>query len=131
MKDLISKEYKHLLYKDECNLNFLLLRYGEIYRYSDTELGIYCWYYAVSKILRQKRLILSFVDTDDLFDVFFTKIENLDVSIAILRAPKTRINRISKKMQRLEKLLSHKIIPYNPKLEVIKENYRLPDQVGI
>ena len=86
-------------------------------------LPVCCAWTAVSKILRQKRLISSFIDTDDLFDVFFTKIENLDAIIATLRAPKTRINRVSKKMQRLEQLLSHKIIPYNPKLKEVTQNY--------
>ena len=43
MKNLITQDIRHLLWKDEIGNSFLLLRFAEIYKYSEAEIGIYCW----------------------------------------------------------------------------------------
>jgi hypothetical protein len=117
MTDLITHDMKHLLWKDEINDSFLLLKYGEIYKYSEAEVGIYCWNKTVSTRLAKKRLILRRSETDDEFDVLFAKVQNLPRIIAMLCIPSRRFNKGSKWIAHKERILGHRIIPFNPTLK--------------
>jgi hypothetical protein len=123
MKDLITQDLKHLLFKDEIGDSFLLLKHGEIYKYSEAEIGIYCWNKAVSTRLAKKGLILRRSETDDEFDILFAKVQNLPKIIAMLCIPSRRFNKGSKWIAHKEGILGHRIIPFNPAL---KENLRVP-----
>jgi len=43
MAELITPEHRHLLWKDEIGDEFLLLKYAEVYRYSETHLRVLAW----------------------------------------------------------------------------------------
>jgi hypothetical protein len=112
-----------LLWKDEIADSFLLLKYGEIYRYSEAEIGVYCWNRAVSTRLAKNRLILRRSETDDEFDILFAEVQNLPQITAMLCKPSRRFNRGSKWIAHKEKILGHRIIPFNPAL---KDNLGVP-----
>jgi hypothetical protein len=123
MKNLITQDLKHLLWKDEIGDSFLLLKYGEIYKYSEAEIGVYCWNKAVSTRLAKKRLILRRSEIGDDFTVLFAKVQNLPQIIAMLCIPSRRFNKGSKWIAHKERILGHRIIPFNPTL---KENLSVP-----
>jgi hypothetical protein len=117
MKDLISKKYKHLLYRDENSelTDFLILNYAEVYIYSKTELCVWCWSPSKASWLRKNLEITFDWSTDDNLYLLRVPIDKLDVLIQ-LGAPKRRIHRKGKKLKHLEERLGHKILPFRPGL---------------
>jgi len=115
MKNLISSQYKQLLFRDKCRDTFLITHYMEIYRKSKTTLGCSCWSHKTLVKLRSKGLIFDEWDTPDGLYYFETNNENLDVLIQC-GAPKRRIHKKGKWLKSREQKLGHRIIPFNPKL---------------
>lgn len=118
MKDLISKKYKHLLYKDECPelTDFLILKYAEVYRNSETELKLLIFSPKKASQLRKMGVISDIWVTDDNLYISTTDNRNLDALIK-LGATKRRINKKGNTLKSLEEKLGHKIFPFNPKLK--------------
>ena len=115
MKDLISKKYKHLLYKDESPelCDFLLLNYAEVYIYSKTELRVITWSAQKASWIRSNLKISYDWSTDDGLYIFNVPKANLDDLIA-LGATKQRIYKNGKTLKKLENKLGHRIYPFNP-----------------
>ena len=113
MRNLISADEKHLLYKDERGSSFLLTEFMEIYRKSETTLGCYCWSFKTLVQLRSKGIIFCEWSTADGLYIFETNNENLYTLIQ-LGAHKRRIHKKGKFLKSRELKLGHRIIPYNP-----------------
>lgn len=120
MKNLITKEHKHMLWKDELfgakgstNHTFLLLKYAEVYRYSKDTLRLYIWSSQKLSQLRRKGVIFNEQPSADDFYIADTKVSNLPLLIS-LGAFKRRPNINGKWLKNKEKILAHKILPYNP-----------------
>lgn len=120
MKDLISDKYKHLLWKDEVGDSFLLLKYGEIFQYSQDVLRIHSW----SKKIFMKTFsnlericpIFNEWQTDD--GLCIADINRADLPQVIEAwAPKKRFAKNSKWLKDKEKKLGHKIIQFKPELK--------------
>jgi hypothetical protein len=118
MKDIISVKYKHLLYCDGCKFRttFVLTKFMEIYRKSQTTLGCACWSNKTLVKLRSKGIIFNEWSTSDGLFTFETNNENLDALIQY-GAPKRRIYKQGKWLISREKKLGHRIIPFNPALK--------------
>jgi len=111
MKTLISDKYKHLLYRDELGDDFILLKYGEVFKYSKNILRLYCWNKKMSFQLKKMGVILNQTETDDKLYILDVKTENLPLLIS-LGAFKRRPNKQGKWIKSKEKKLGHKILPY-------------------
>jgi len=119
MKDLISSKYKHLLYKDETNVTFLITKVMEIYRKTRTTLGCLCWSHKTVVKLRSMGVIFNEWNTSDGLYLFEVNNENLGVLIQC-GAHKRRVYKNGNWLKSREIKLSHRIIPFNPKLKVTK-----------
>ncbi len=118
MKNLITKDMKHLLWKDEIGDSFLLLRYGEVYRYGEDTLRLLTWSREKCIWLRQKGVILNETSYDD--GLYAIDIDRSDLGLLIqLGAFKRRPYKDGKWLKHKEGLLGHRIIPYRATL---KEN---------
>ncbi len=118
MKDLISKEYKHLLYKDESPelCDFLILKFGEVYRYSENTVRVIS--FLSSKVPAIKKIcpVLYEWSTDD--GLYMLEIENRFLpQIIELGATKKRIFKNGNFLKKLEEKLGHKILAFNPNLK--------------
>lgn len=120
MKDLITNEHKVLLWQDECGDQFLILKYTEVFKYSDNLLRLHCWSFKFKELLKTKGLIVNERKPDDPLFIIDVKIENL-FKLLRLDTIKKRMGKTSKKLLKLEKVLAHKIIPYRPKLVKIEQ----------
>ena len=129
MKDFIAKNLKHLLYRDECYDDYLLLRWAEIFFKSNRSLGVNC--FSRTKFLQIKRMGIIFeIDkTDDQWDLFSIKIKDLHRLLA-LGMQKRRLNKNSMWFNRQKKKIGHQIIPINPKLRDIDAPEYEPKQAA-
>ena len=116
MKNLLTRDMKHLLWKNECGDDFLILKHMEIYRQSESEIGIYCWKRAVSLRMQKLGLISRVMDSDDQFDILFAKIESLPQIMQQGGLFRRRPVISGKWIRRKEAILGHRIIPFNPEL---------------
>ncbi len=117
MRDLITQKHKHLLWKDECGDDFLILKHMEIYRQSESKIGIYCWKRAVSLRMQKSGFISRVMDSDEQFAILFAKIESLPQIMQQGGLFKRRPVISGKWIRKLEKRLAHRILPYSPKLQ--------------
>ena len=116
MKDLITQNMKHLLWKDEIGDTFLLLKYGEIYEYSKSTLRLLTWSREKCIWLRQKGVILNESAYDD--GLYAIDIDRSNLSLLIhLGRFKRRPYKDGKWIKAKEQLLGHRIIPFNPTLK--------------
>ena len=129
MRTLITKEHKHLLWKDELfgapgstNHTFLLLKYTEIYKYSENTLRLYIWNYPKWLQLRKKGVILNELPSDEPFHIVDVKVACLPLLIA-LGAFRQRPDIKGRWIERKEELLGHKILPYNPTKLPMKDKW--------
>ncbi|MDA3813941.1 MAG: hypothetical protein PF570_06770 [Candidatus Cloacimonetes bacterium] len=113
MKRLISEKYKHLLYKDEINEQFLLLKNMEIYRKSKTTLGVNCWSKNIYLQLEKEGITTDDFLTDDRLYLFETDNPKLPRLLAT-GSHSRRIHHKGRWLKDKEKRLAHKIIPFNP-----------------
>ena len=115
MRKLISSKYKHLLYKDECNDKFLLLKNLEIYRKTKTTLGVSCWSKRVYLQLKKEGITANDFLTDDKLFSFITDNANLTRLLAT-GSHSRRIHHKGRWLKDKEKRLGHRIFRFNPKL---------------
>jgi len=115
MRSLLSKNQRHLLWKDELGDDFIILKYAEVYRYSKDTLRMCCWSRKKALQLIKKGIILAKERTDDLLYYLDVKIEDLPLLIE-LGAFKKRPNIRGKWITKKEEQLGHKIILYQPAL---------------
>ena len=109
------RKLKSMLWQDELKTTFILTKNLEIYMYSDTMLGIYCWNYGFMN--RIKPFVLNAWRTDPP-DTIYTgqvAIENLPELLkrgCVIRRPSIEGNWIHDK----KRLLGHEIRVYEPKI---------------
>ena len=115
MKKLISKKYRQLIWKDEINDTFLLLKFCEIYKYSNTTLGLYIWSRKMWLQLQNMGLISTERKTSDGLYCCYAKVNDLDVIIQ-LGAFKRRPHKKGKWIKDKEKKLAHRILSFHGKL---------------
>jgi len=116
MEEFILKRFKHLLWKDELGDTFLLLKYAEVYKYSEDVLRMVIFLRQKAFQLKKLIPILREDSTDDGLYIFDVNIQYLDRIIqlgAFKRRPPIHGRWILDK----ERRLAHKIIPYNPKIK--------------
>jgi hypothetical protein len=113
MKNLITKKHKCLLYRDEIFDSFLLLLNMEVYRKSETQLGVYCWVKSVFLKLKKLGIVSNEFITDDKLYCFTTDNANLPLLIATGRHFK-RIYQHGRWLKDKERRLAHKIIRFDP-----------------
>ena len=113
MKNLILPKDRHMLWHDEVKpfSDFIILKYGEVYKFSDSIVRVFCWSDKILAQLKKMGLILSEIKTDDNFYTLDIKIENLPLLIQMGRFKK-RLNSNSKWFKEKEILLGHKIRTY-------------------
>jgi hypothetical protein len=116
IKNLIQKKDRSMLYRDECQAEFLLCSCGEIYWHSEKTLRVYCWSPKAIKKAQNSGLELTFVVTDDPFYVFDVDRRFLQEIMGFLGRSKKRIARNSDRLRQLETRLGHKILSYSPGL---------------
>jgi hypothetical protein len=115
MKNLITQDLKHLLWKDEIGDSFLMLKYGEVYRYTQNTLRLLTWSREKCVWLRQKGVILNESAYDDgLYAIDIVR-SNLSLLIQLGRF-KRRPYKDGKWIKAKEQLLGHRMIPYRPTL---------------
>jgi hypothetical protein len=116
MKDLINEKHKHLLYRDECNEQMLLLRNMEVYRKSEATLGVSCWSKRVYLQLKKEGVVSNDFSTDDKLYCFITDNVNLPRLFAT-GSHSRRIHRHGRWLNDKEHRLGHRLIPFSPKLD--------------
>jgi hypothetical protein len=116
MNNFLKEKYRHLIWQDELGEPFLLLKFAEIFEYSETTLGLYCWSDKMLSVLRSKGLILTEKRTDDPLYVLTVDKCHLELLIS-LGSFKKRPDLKGKWIMGREKLLAHKIITFRRKLE--------------
>ena len=111
MKSITPDKYKHMLWKDECGDDFLLLKYAEVYRYSKDTLRLHIWSKKYLSLVRSRGWILNERSLDEQFTVVEVDNSNLE-SIIQLGAFKRRPDAKGAWIKRLVVLLAHKrIVP--------------------
>lgn len=115
MENLVTKDQSHLLWRDELYYakgstkhTFIILKYGEIYRYSEDLLTAHIWKKSVVKKLEAKGIVEDKCELDDL-DVLFINVKHLPYLISLGNF-KRRIPKNSKWLKSREELLAHKIL---------------------
>ncbi|MBT4485533.1 MAG: hypothetical protein HOC71_17840 [Candidatus Latescibacteria bacterium] len=98
------------LWKDEINDVFILTKRMEIYVYSKTVLGCYCFHKKTYLQLRKKGLIFHIHETDDPLVFFLTDLANLTLLLA-LGTFKRRPHKNGRWIKSKEILLGHRILP--------------------
>jgi hypothetical protein len=124
MKDLITKEHRHLIWKDEVGHSFLLLKYAEVFRYSDEVLRFHSWSKKALSNLKKMCPVFNERATDDglyIFDmdgVFFPQVIKA-------WAPRKRFAKNSKWLKDKEQRLAHKIISYKPDFSNVQKEEKI------
>ena len=116
IRNYITVEHKHLLWKDEIGDDFLITKWGEIFIYSETELRLYVWSPKMYSQLKKTGVILSEDPSDDSFYTINVKLSYLPELLAVSgfrRRPDVR----GRWIKSLESRLGHKIIRFEPGLE--------------
>ena len=115
IKNYITKEHKHLLWKDEINDDFLITKWGEIFIYSNTELKLYVWSTKKYSQLKKTGQILSEDPSDDPFYTFNVKLSLLP-ELLLVSGFKNRPDVHGRWIKAQEERLAHRIIKYEPEL---------------
>lgn len=109
MKELLAKDQSHLMWKDELEDVFILLKYAEIYRYSKKMLRLYVWSKKKLSSLRKLGVILNESETDDPLYIVDIKTEYLPQLIK-LGTFHRRPYKNGKWIKKKEQLLGHRIL---------------------
>ncbi len=116
MKNLITRDMRHLLWQDELGDDFLLLKYGEVYEYDKNTLRLLAWSRKIRIQLRRKGVVLNETSYDD--GLYSLDIDRSNLSLLIqLGRFKRRPYKDGKWIKAKEQLLGHRIIPFNPTLK--------------
>ncbi|MCB9772243.1 MAG: hypothetical protein H6754_06795 [Candidatus Omnitrophica bacterium] len=116
MKELITEQHRHLLWKDELGDYFLLLKFGEVFRYEEGILRIHCFSQKAFNNLKKVCPIFNEWSTDD--KLYLADIDKADLYKVIKAwSPRKRFAQNSAWLKDKEKRLAHRIIPYRPELK--------------
>ena len=118
MYTIIPSKYTQLLWRDEIGDSFLILKYAEIYRYSDKLLKMVIWSAQKATQLRKMGVVLYEDETDDGLYLFDISIKNLDKVVA-LGTFKCRPYKNGHGLKIKKKKLAHRILPFNPKMDKV------------
>lgn len=105
-----------MLWQDELGDEFLLLKYAEVYQYSENVLRLLIFSPKKLSQLRELGVILNEIGLDEPFTMVDINRSNLD-QIIKLGEFKKRPNLNGRWLKDKEKDLAHKIIPYKPALK--------------
>ncbi len=119
MKEITPKKYKHLLWKDELGADFLLLKVGEVYRFSPKTVRCHFTGFSNRSWLRKKGVILNETPVDEKFYILDVLVENLPKLIAKYGF-RRRPHKNGKWLRNMENVLAHIILLYNPELKESK-----------
>lgn len=115
MRQYLTKENKHLLWKDECDDEFILTSFGEIYESPNEGVRLVSWLSQNSPTIKGFGVNIGFSSTDDGLCLLDYPKEKLPVLLA-----KNRLRRRpylnGAWLKDKEARLAHKIIPTNPDL---------------
>ena len=116
IKNHILTDFRFLIWKDEIGDDFLILKWAEVFIYSDTELRLYVWSSKKYSQLKKTGQILWEDQSDDSFYTINVKMSYLP---ELLRGSglKQRPHVHGKWIKGLESRLGHKIIRYEPELD--------------
>ena len=120
MNSLITEKQKHLLWRDEIGFPFLLLKYAEVYKYSDSTLRLFVFIPSKLPPLRKLGVILKEERTDDGLYILDIKTKDL-AQIIQLGQFKKRPHIKGRWIRDKEKRLGHRIYPYRPRLPKEKD----------
>ena len=112
MQELLNRNQKHFLYKDEYGEEFVLLKYGEAFNNSDTTLKIHTW----SRNYRNKLAKMGVIDHESTTDdpLFILTVQIADWGRIIgQEKQRNRLRQTSKVFGKAERALCHKIIRFN------------------
>ena len=115
MRKHITAEHKHLLWQDEINDPFLLTNFCEIYEYNENTISIIVFNSSKLDAVKEIDSRIVFFKADDRLWKGTTNVEDLPKILA-LNKRRRRIDLEGNNLKKLEKLLGHKILPYNPSL---------------
>jgi len=110
MKSIILSKYKQMLWKDEIDDVFLLLKYAEVYPYSENVMRLHLFSKKMLLQLREMGVVLNEVPIDDDFYILDIEKKNLPLIIELGKF-KRRPSKKGKWIKDKEKKLAHKIIP--------------------
>ena len=114
----MEKVKRHLVWKDELGYKFILLKFGEVYRYSKKTIRcIICSSQKASSIRKMGSIFYDWGTSDGLY-ILETGIGNLG-QIIQLGAFKQRPRLKGRWLEKAKEKLAHDIIPYNPKSKEI------------
>ena len=114
LQDITPNKYKHLLYKDEINDQFILTNHFEIFMYNSKLIKCYTFTRKATKYAKE---VLKIKDMPITSDICQFVVESEKISDLIeLGATKRRIHKNGQKLKYLEEKIGHRIIPFNPKL---------------
>lgn len=117
MREFIGKKQRHLLWQDECDDDFLLLDFCEIYEFFDDTFRAIAWTHGGAQKLRKLGIVVNEEGTDEGLFILDFKREHLDKVLAINKSKKRRDTN-SGWVKDKEERLAHRIFKYNPKVAV-------------
>ena len=119
MKDLIKQDNMHLLWKGERGDTFLILKYAEIFRYSENVLRVLIFSpKMVSPVKKLGSILEESVLDDGIYSIDINK-SKLPLLIQ-LGAFKKRPHLNGRWIKDKEKRLGHEILPFRPRLDDIE-----------
>jgi len=127
MRSLLNSKEKHLLWQDDLGDDFILLKYCEIFRYSQDEIQLCFWNKNQSNIIRKMIPNFDYEETDDRMYYFKANIRYLPQIIA-LGAFKRRPHLAGKWLKDKEEKLGHEILPYKPESLKNEPGGKIPKQ---
>ena len=108
MKDIVPKEYHHMIWVDECGHEFLLLKYAEVFKRSEEVLRLHVFRPKSRLLLQKMQVILNEWPLDEGLVIAEVDKANL-IPIIKVGAFKRRPDSRGKWIQKMEKTLAHKI----------------------
>ena len=118
--EFFTKQHKNMLWHDEQRTPFLLLKYAEVFEYSNTMLGLHCWSKKMLAVLRFEGLISFEMATDD--PLYILRVDKCHLPrLLSLGAFRKRPDIKGKWIKEKEKLLAHKILTYRFQLNTTNQ----------
>ena len=127
MESLLTNKERNLLWVDELGDDFVLLKYCEIYRYSEDDLQLCFWNLPQSTTVQKMIPNFDYEVTDDRMYYFKTNVKNLP-QIIQLGGFKRRPNLNGRWLKDKEEKLGHKIRLYNPESLKNEPGGKIPKQ---
>ena len=108
-----------MLWKDDCNDPFILLKGCEVYEYNKKILRLIVWKRGLLVGLQKLALFSTITDTDDKLTLCEVSRHCFDKVLAVFGNHKRRPNINGKYIKKLKIKLGHDIVPYRPELDIL------------